>query len=57
LSKLSPEALTLRGFTLWLPMLPDLWIIRRQMVMAAASDAAKGGIPPKQNIPENQKSR
>ncbi len=26
--------LILRGFTLWLPMLPGLWIIRREIVMA-----------------------
>jgi hypothetical protein len=27
--------LLLRGFTLWLPMLPGLWLARREMVKQA----------------------
>lgn len=35
--------LILRGFTLWLPMLPGLWLMRREMKVAASSIPGKAG--------------
>jgi uncharacterized membrane protein YbhN (UPF0104 family) len=31
-----PATLLLRGFTLWLPMLPGLWLTRRELRRAEA---------------------